>query len=244
LLLLALQLILIAMLAAYAFVLSLSVCRAQVTNTSVDIHLKLDSVTEDYVVSLGKTIHGIDANDDIDFTTDQPHITLYLTAFQTSQLPALKDAVQEVLQQSDFGRCQISMPNAGLIVSGSYGMWNTANPACLQRMSDSIVNATYKYAIPNQPIPSWVDGLPEPTKSEKIHMIQEYGSPNVFSQFQPHVTLAFDGSPSNASNLSTAFAVLKKTVNDTSTIPTVVGLGTVGAHGTVLRGKDMAQFPF
>lgn len=40
---------------------------------------------------------------------------------------------------------------------------------------------------------SWVNGLPEPKRSTKIQMIKNYGSPNVFSEFDPQyvVTSAF-----------------------------------------------------
>ena len=105
-------------------------------------------------------------------------------------------------------------------------------------MSDRIVNATHRFAVPNQPVPSWVNGLPEPEKSEKIKAIQEYGSPNVFSQFAPHVTLAFDSAP--ADNLTAAFESL--VVKDATCTPITVGLGSVGPHGTVLASKDLADF--
>ena len=110
----------------------------------------------------------------------------------------------------------------------------------LHRQSDTIVNASYTFAVPNQPIPAWVPSLPEPTRSEKIAMIKKYGSPNVFSQFQPHVTLAFDASTS--SNLSSIFSSLP--IKDGTTKPQLVGLGTTGPDGTVLSNKDLAEFKF
>ena len=37
----------------------------------------------------------------------------------------------------------------------------------------------------------WVEDLPEPTKSEKEALIKSFGSPNVFTQFAPHVTVGY-----------------------------------------------------
>ena len=78
--------------------------------------------------------------------------------------------------------------------------------------------------------------LPEPQRSEKIRSIRKYGSPNVFSQFQPHVTLAWD----QHEDLAPAFHSMP--VTSQTFVPTTVALGTVGPHGTVMRGEDMAVF--
>ena len=51
----------------------------------------------------------------------------------------------------------------------------------MQLLSDKIVNATFKFVTLPQPIPKWVYSLPEPERSEKIEMVEKYGSPNVFS---------------------------------------------------------------
>eukprot|EP00698_Gefionella_okellyi_P025461 TRINITY_DN933_c0_g1_i2.p3 TRINITY_DN933_c0_g1~~TRINITY_DN933_c0_g1_i2.p3 ORF type:complete len:120 (-),score=28.59 TRINITY_DN933_c0_g1_i2:213-572(-) len=117
-------------------------------------------------------------------------------------------------------------------------MWNSSVPACLQFMSDALVNETFLFAVPNQPIPPWVLQLPEPERSLKIAMIKRYGSPNVFSQFQPHVTLAYDDTASDSLNA----AVESAHVVPVQFVPHVMALGSVGPYGTVLRGKDIAQF--
>ena len=210
---------------------------AFVANTSVDIHLKLDLATQNVVIGFNEQIRKSCPGEDIELgTKDQPHITLYLTAFQNEAIDELTATVGRVV--GSFSRCKVVFPHDGLHVAGSYGMWNTANPPCLQEMSDCIVNATHKFAIPNQPVPLWVNGLPEPERSEKIKAIQEYGSPNVFSQFAPHVTIAFDSAP--ADNLTAAFESLE--VKDATCKPITIGLGSVGPHGTVLASKDLADF--
>jgi hypothetical protein len=87
----------------------------------------------------------------------------------------------------------------------------------------------YHLATPNQTVPDWVQHLPEPERSEKIAYIRLYGSPNVFTQFQPHITLACD---EDTTALSSAFAQKAPQVLG-SWFPQSVILGPTGPCGTV-----------
>ena len=82
-----------------------------------------------------------------------------------------------------------------------------------------------------------MEELPEPTKSEKEADIIIYGSPNVFTQFEPHVTVGYDCTACVSEALAgyAPPSVLPF-------VPTVLGMGTVGDYGTVMRGEDMADF--
>ena len=64
-----------------------------------------------------------------------------------------------------------------------------------------------------------------------------YGSPNVFNQFAPHVSLAW-------STDTEAIADAVKALNVSTTVfaGEIVAMGSVGPHGTVLKGKDLARF--
>eukprot|EP01133_Synstelium_polycarpum_P007285 gene7285-8467_t len=110
-------------------------------------------------------------------------------------------------------------------------MWNIQLNECLQYMSDLVVNTTYQYIIPNQPIPDWVNELPEPLRDEKIAMIQKYGSPNCFSQFVPHITLAWD----SVDNLTAVFEQVN--IPPATFISPSMGAGNVGPYGTVLDNE-------
>jgi hypothetical protein len=78
-------------------------------------------------------------------------------------------------------------------------------------------------------------------RSEKIAMIQRYGSPNVFSQFQPHVTLLCDAKDPDE-KIQQAFNSLVVRVRHFTA--SILGLGVVGPHGTVMRGQDMGDYTF
>ncbi|GMH46528.1 hypothetical protein TrRE_jg8403 [Triparma retinervis] len=87
---------------------------------------------------------------------------------------------------------------------GSYGMLGVANTPCLQGLSDAVVNATSPFLDPSAKsyIPSWVYSLPPAERDQKIALIHEFGSPNVFGGFEPHVTLVGDSESSENMNES------------------------------------------
>jgi hypothetical protein len=118
-------------------------------------------------------------------STEQPHITLYLTEFESAAPVVFKlgGLIGELLPVD----CE-PIVLANITVGGCYALWEVEPNSCLQAMSNSIVLATSPYILPNQTIPDWVKSLPEPIRSEKEAFIKKYGSPNVFSQFSPHVS--------------------------------------------------------
>eukprot|EP01083_Nonionella_stella_P123392 371779_1 len=108
------------------------------------------------------------------------------------------------------------------IVNGPYAMYNVLNedglytvnddtttnttttnnphqhphPSHMQLLSDIIANSTLvqSHVIPNQPVPQWVYDLPksDPSRAVKIQNVRRYGSPNVLSEFEPHLTVGYD----------------------------------------------------
>jgi len=178
----------------------------------------------------------------IDFVhRDDPHITLYLTDFVESSLNDVLVAVKKVLaEQGQICQVELSGMDAG---ATGYVMWNVELSDCLQRLSNSVVLATYQYATPNQSIPPWVNSLPKAEREKKIAMIEKYGSPNVFSEFQPHLTIAYDTKDA----ISSIYGSLKNTASFEAT---QVVVSKTGPFGTVLKsgsvenitlGKDKSQ---
>jgi hypothetical protein len=221
-----------------------------VTPIFVDIHIPVSGASYDAAVAANQFLNQKLGNSEIDFKTlHTPHVTLYLTAWtcpvqDTQPLPScvaqIEDAVASAMYDlyipGKFGPCEISV--SAPYATGTYAMMNVSDTSgCLQRYSDLIVNATYTLSEPNQTAPSWVNSLPEPERSEKIHDVKEYGSPNVFNQFQPHVSVAWS---SSAAAVSAAVAALK--TKPTTFRGDIVALGSVGNHGTVLQHQDLAIF--
>jgi hypothetical protein len=216
---------------------------AQAVTTYVDIHLPVLGSAYDQVVRVSDQVNKQLGNEEINFKTAIPHVTLYLTAFSCPNnseaadpcVEQLKDAVSSIAYGLASGFCNLTL--SAPYAAGTYLMLNVSLGSCLQRYSDTVVNATYSYSEPNQTAPSWVHSLPEPERSEKLHDIAIYGSPNVFSQFQPHVTIAWS---EDTKAIEKAAATLK--FDSITYRSDILGLGQVGAHGTVVRGKDYAMY--
>merc|ERR1712065_69209 len=170
-------------------------------------------------------------------TIDVPHVTLYLTSFLAKDVGTVVAKAGEVV--AGFGSCA-SYLNA-TVVSGAYGLWTGPPVPCLQAMSDALVRALVPYIGPVS-VPAWVNNLPPKEREEKIKLIHEYGSPNVFQGFQPHVTLAWDNSTSPTTFGSASDALgLNGVVTDYH--PSAIAISHTGPHGTVLRNGTIAQFP-
>ena len=71
------------------------------------------------------------------------------------------------------------------VVSGQYFLWNAEVPECLQKISDAVTRTASMYRNKDQEVPEWVYNLPEPERSERIKLVEKYGSPGVFQYFNP-----------------------------------------------------------
>ncbi|KAL9658703.1 hypothetical protein ABK040_005858 [Willaertia magna] len=237
---------------SFAFIVGLVVLIVQLvelfhTTTVIDfnIHIKLSQQCENEAMTINTLATQIDKNQQINFNvTQQPHITLYLTRFlndfQSNIIQNINSTLtKQILLDSTLKNCEISTLTY-VNVSGGYALWNTLKPNCLQTLSDAIVNATAEFVDPRikNTIPDWVYTLPEPIKEKKISMIQFYGSPNVFSQFDPHVTVAHDDI--TPKELIKSFENIP--INTCTFKVQYVTIGLVGPYGTVLRGKDVQTF--
>lgn len=211
--------------------LSLSLVTVPVCSTFLNLHLKLDPQSESVAIGIDDSLHPSLPHDIIDFhVTHQPHITLYLTDFGNNT-----DAVLATLEELAPELKRVRVPLGGYDVNGTYAFWKVQNTPELQKISDLVVNATRQFIAPNQPIPGWVLSLPEPLRSIKIHYIQQYGSPNVFDQFVPHITILYDDADPHT-NVVTAVNGLQPEERFAKLC--ILGVGSVGQAGTVLRGKD------
>jgi 2'-5' RNA ligase len=211
------------------------------THTSVplNIHVKLDKQSEAAAISFNQALTTKCPHQEIDLSRQQqPHVTLFLTEFARDSIDELKGRVEKAVATFPRG-CSVELGDTA--ATGTYLMWHASLAVCLQSMSDAIVNATADLVDPSAKsnIPSWVKEISNTTEREaKEAAIRKYGSPNVFSQFQPHVTLGWS---SNTSCLTAANAALHVRGYAAPRAFTVseAAVGTVGAHGTVMRGQDL-----
>jgi len=204
----------------------------------LDVHLKLSAEILDYVEGdLSNEINKLAPHNEVDFKISIPHITLYLTEYMSENISDVVDTMNRLVPHlaKSIGTCPITFGKP--FAQGQYFMWRTEVPACMQQIVDNLTIELCKYRNVDQEVPDWVYTLPEPQRSERIQMVRKYGSPNVFQYFDPHLTLAW----SDVDDLTQLTQLnYPQFVFNIETI----GLGVVGDHGTVLRGKDIAQWTF
>jgi len=206
----------------------------------LDIHLKVGMPVWGEVVEVNQLSQMEVQGEEVFLATEHTaHVSLYLTAFREEAVQDVVHTVEKVIGEYSGSLREDCVVSAGNVsVAGTYAMLSTSLPQCLQGLSDAIVNATFPFIVPDQPIPAWVQGLPEPERGIKIHFVQEYGSPNVFSEFQPHVTVACSN---NTQSLDDAFKSSPVVVGEWRVAEVAIGRsGPV--CGTVLAGKDVAEY--
>ena len=109
------------------------------------------------------------------------HVTLYLTNFDDKTMPAILDEVKALSAQ------QAPVPltaNGITVTSGNWVFVDTERSHELQRLADTVTMALAPLRDMNTPLPGWVSAYP----LKKAAFVR-YGSPNVFQNFEPHMTL-------------------------------------------------------
>jgi len=109
------------------------------------------------------------------------HATLYLTNFPEDAKSAIEKAVKQIATQY---RPFPIKANGLTVTKGNWAFINLDDSSKLQRLADEVTLAIEPLRDKHAPLPGWVKNYPN-----KLAAFQRYGSPNVFQNFQPHLTL-------------------------------------------------------
>lgn len=119
-------------------------------------------------------------------------------------------------------------------------MYSIKKTPSIQDMSDTVVRSCRQYITTNQTVPDWVYDLPEPNRSTKINYVHKYGSPNVFDEFDPHLTVGYDeDSLEDDRRLILAQVLNNEGRSCKNDNVWDLGVGMVGDWGTVLWELDV-----
>ena len=93
--------------------------------------------------------------------------------------------IQKIVSQFARQQSKFSISFNGMhSTAGKWLMLDNQPSPELQQLADEITVQLVKLRDKNAQLPDWVKAYPE-----KIKTFERYGSPNVFTQFNPHVTL-------------------------------------------------------
>ena len=207
-----------------------------VTLYQVEFDLEKDNATIATMARSSDHQNGTDVSQDVASAEIDP-----------AKLEAFLNTLYNMSSAGVLPQCEVVLAPPA-IVFGAYTQWPVQPTDCLQILSDSIVDQLAKFFKQPPIIPDWVWTLPEPQRSRKLEMIQRYGSPNVYDQFQPHATVGFDiTTPTNNSTRRARIRAMNRIAND---MPQPCGgmiraaaVAKVGVVGTVLAdgkvGRDL-----
>lgn len=162
-----------------------------------------------------------------------PHITLYLTNYPVSALPEIKRIVKDIANH------QYAFPLESIGTSITKSHWvfvNIKDSNPLQSLSDRIAQRLSPLHSKSMPEPTWVELYPE-----KEAFVKKYGSPNVFSQFQPHITLLANGNKQAVAKYYKRYNENTKTMKDTYGHGIAIGIGYTNKYGQMT--KVVAKYP-
>jgi len=218
----------------------------------LDVHAQADKDLTAVAMRLNEKLTELCPGNQVTFGEEgccTPHNTLYLTAFeekaQAESYAAIGRAIAPVAD-AFVAPCSTTMKP--LRASGAFVMWDLELNTCLQSLSDLVVSQLQHLALQNQSVPQWVYELEEPARSQKIIGVRLFGSPNVFFQYGPHVTIGwvdddckgFEGGLAAA--VEAAYASVPEAARAESVVESIA-YAVAGDHGTVPRGKELGVLP-
>ena len=162
-----------------------------------------------------------------------PHVTLYLTSYLASALPEVKRVVK------DIAKHQYSFPLEITGASVTKSQWvflDVKDSKTLQTLSDRVAQRLASLHDKSMPTPSWVKKYPE-----KEAFVKKYGSPNVFSQFQPHITLLANGNEAAVTKYRAYYDALPQKEQSAYGHGIAICIGYADKYGEIT--KVVARYP-
>ncbi|RCK80717.1 MAG: hypothetical protein OZSIB_3030 [Candidatus Ozemobacter sibiricus] len=163
----------------------------------------------------------------------QIHCTLYMTNYPPAVLDELVSRVKAFAATT---RAFPARTTRLQITKDNWFFLDLERDRNLQSLSDAIVGLASPLRSPTSFIPEWAKDNPE-----KVECIKQYGSPNVFSQFEPHLTLL-----ANADGEALARFLAKNGKNPAYALPIAgqviaIGIGEADRKGQI--ATPSAIFP-
>ncbi len=110
----------------------------------------------------------------------QVHCTLYMTQYPEG----IKEEILKKVSEMANTTKAFPVNSTGLeITSGNWFFMNLDRNRNLQTLSDKIVETLSQIRAKSDFVPAWAKSFPA-----KLEYIAKYGSPNVYTEFNPHLT--------------------------------------------------------
>ena len=125
------------------------------------------------------------------------HMTLYLTEYKPESLKKIKEVVNKIAKETKpFDVNFYRLRKTG----GNWFMLDAENNGIIQGLADEVTVRLNKYRATDAKVPDWAKSIPEKVKSFNL-----YGSPNVFMNFDPHITLLTPEDPAKIDTFTSKY---------------------------------------
>lgn len=207
---------------------------------SVDVFIKCSSNVDETITAFNDSLNSeglIKKYGLKPFIENHPvHLTLYLTDYDITELEKIKDYVKSIAQNTKS--FQIETTNFTLS-SGNWILLGVKKNEQLQKLSDEVISKLNTLRYKKSEVPSWAMNIPAKKES-----FEKYGSPNAFSQFDPHFSVLAADIPKEKQKAFTSDINLILGLSSIEPITTEVesiGIGFTDNYGQVT--KIEALFP-
>lgn len=120
------------------------------------------------------------------------HCTLYMTFYTPDMVEKILEKIEKYANENQA----FNIRTSGLeITSSNWFFLNFHINEPLQKLSNDITKMLSPLRIVSDYVPAWAREYPN-----KIKMIQNFGSPNVFDEFNPHLTFLARGDEDKLTN--------------------------------------------
>lgn len=200
----------------------------------VDVYANVDSSVSVTISGINQTFEssGIYSQYNIKplILSHKVHLTMYLTQYDDSQIANIERVVEEIAKETK----PFTVYDSGITLkSSNYLMLDVQNSIPLQILSDQLAAALMCYRDKNAVVPAWANSYPL-----KKLMFEHYGSPNVYSGFDPHFSIFVVKIPESQQSqfnqqINSHLKSLKFTPH--SYLVTSLGIGITDENGQIVQ---------
>ena len=153
---------------------------AQAASVKLNVFAMVSADVEDRVLQLSQELQkaGLES---FPVKGYRIHCTLYMTRYPAAQEKAVVGLVASMA--ASVPAFPVRVPGLR-VTKGNWLFVDLEKSPALQALADRVVNHLAPLRTPDSFVPDWVEHYPE-----KKENVVKYGSPNVFGQFEPHLTL-------------------------------------------------------
>ena len=178
------------------FSIFLAFCLNIFSNVNYNVFVIMDNNAKENVENISKGLKeaGIDSLYSKGYAI---HMTLYLTEYKPESLKKIKEVVNKIAKETKpFDVNFYRLRKTG----GNWFMLDAENNGIIQELADEVTVRLNKYRATDAKVPDWAKSIPEKVKSFNL-----YGSPNVFMNFDPHITLLTPEDPAKIDTFTSKY---------------------------------------